>query len=71
MTRFDDHIPGHLPQNQMGYDRALNIPCLKLFDHLGATLPCKLLQDVEVNNNSEEMKEEAEGQESTRFSLIQ
>ena len=29
MTRFDDHITGHLPQ--MGYDRALNIPCLKLF----------------------------------------
>ena len=61
----------------MCYDRALNIPCLKLFenhflfDHLGATLQCKLLQDVEVNNNSEEMKEEAEDQESTRFSLIQ
>ena len=47
MTRFDDHITGHLPQ--MGYDRALNIPCLKLFenhflfDHLGATFQCKLL----------------------------
>ena len=35
-----------------------------LIDHLGATFQCKLLQDVEVNNNSEEVKEEAEDQES-------
>ena len=35
-----------------------------LFDHLGATFQCKLLQDVEVNNNSEEVEEEAEDQES-------
>ena len=70
MTRFDEHISITGRLHPMSY-HAINIPCLKhqsyplfenhiLFEHLGPAFQCKLLQDVEVDGNSEEVNGEAE-----------
>ena len=47
--------------------KASTIPALKktiYLDHLGPAFQCKLLQDVKVDSNSEEVNKKAEDQES-------
>ena len=41
-----------------------------LFEHLGPAFQCKLLQDAELDSNSEEVNEEAEDQDQSDHALM-